>query len=525
VHDVPRGAQHVAGTCAVDKGRPSTSSQTLARAAAVACVAAAAPVWAQFSNFTPLSSSAGVTLNEAMPITFGDTEFTHFMQLSIADRNTQLLAGKPNTGNWDMITTNQTGPDAGRYLFMPFETAKSGVQRQDLKTRRTDTIWISPGDASSGTTTAQKLAAHVAFDASYWTPWGTYITAEENWTTTPGGATTNPYGRLFELTNPLAAPPITNPTDATSNEGANFFHRNVIPRVSHEGIQFDKSGNAYFIDELNGGSVYRYSPKADYADVLAGTEQYFAGGTTSVLRVGDGSVANATGAMNWVPFTDDDGNALSGAITITDPNGVTSVDGRNTTDLAAFKGTDYQRPEDLQIRRKGSSEMMFMATTTTEEVYVMNLVTNTISLFANSSTIDLATGLPVNITGTAFNNPDNLAMDSQGNIYIVEDSAGGAENDIWFAKDVNQDGDLLDTGEGLARWASNGAMGAEFTGLYFDPFNANRAWVNIQHPDSDNDRTIEITAVAVPEPSSFAVLAAGAGLLLRRRRAGEEKRL
>ena len=36
-------------------------------------------------------------------------------------------------------------------------------------------------------------------------------------------------------------------------------------------------------------------------------------------------------------------------------------------------------------------------------------------------------------------------------------------------------------------------MGSEFTGLYFDPRNKRRAWVNIQHPDSGNDRTIEIT--------------------------------
>jgi hypothetical protein len=28
---------------------------------------------------------------------------------------------------------------------------------------------------------------------------------------------------------------------------------------------------------------------------------------------------------------------------------------------------------------------------------------------------------------------------------------------------------------------------------YFDPANKRRAWVNIQHPDSDNDRTVEIT--------------------------------
>ena len=52
---------------------------------------------------------------------------------------------------------------------------------------------------------------------------------------------------------------------------------------------------------------------------------------------------------------------------------------------------------------------------------------------------------------------------------------------------------LGDAGEGLARWASNGTPGSEFSGLYFDPFNKRRAWVNIQHPSSGNDRTIEIT--------------------------------
>jgi hypothetical protein len=47
--------------------------------------------------------------------------------------------------------------------------------------------------------------------------------------------------------------------------------------------------------------------------------------------------------------------------------------------------------------------------------------------------------------------------------------------------------------EEIGRWASNGTVGSEFTGLYFDPFNRDRAWVNIQHPNSGNDRTIEIT--------------------------------
>jgi secreted PhoX family phosphatase len=359
-----------------------------------------------------------------------------------------------------------------------FETDQSGVQRHDLATGATETIWHSP-----------VLDGHVSFDPSYWTPWGTFITGEEEWETAPGGSTL-PYGRLFELRNPIDAPAIYEPLTAASNSGADFVHQNVVPRTSHEGIQFDKAGNMYFIDELNGGNLYMYVPAAKMANVKSGKADYFAAGQTFVLRVGDGNTPNATGPYAWVPFTDASGAALPGAITITDTNGVTSVDARNTTDLPAFKGTDYQRPEDMQIQTVKGREYLYVATTSTHEVYRLDLRKSTIAVFADRTTIDLATGAPV---GTALASPDNLAMDNDGNLYIIEDRAGGVDDDIWFARDLNGDGDLKDPGEGLARWASNGTLGSEFTGLYFDPTNKRRAWVNIQHPASENDRTIEIT--------------------------------
>ncbi len=97
----------------------------------------------RFSDYTPLTSSAGpvAVINEDTPITFGNPDF---QQRSIVDRTTQLAANKPNSGNWDMITVNETGPHKGRYLFTVFETGQSGVQRHDLETGTTDTIWQSP---------------------------------------------------------------------------------------------------------------------------------------------------------------------------------------------------------------------------------------------------------------------------------------------------------------------------------------------------------------------------------------------
>jgi secreted PhoX family phosphatase len=318
----------------------------------------------------------------------------------------------------------------------------------------------------------------------------TYLTAEESW------GTGSQKGRLFE---------VTNSTTAAAN-GGNFVLRNVVPRVSHEGLAFDSQKSMYFIDELNGGSIYKYVSANPNA---ASGDQYFDKGQTFVAKVDGGSNANAVGAITWEAITTATGtaNAATFSAMLNLGGGNFALDGRVAANLVG--GTDYQRPEDLEIQvAANGDERLYIATTTTNEVYMFNLTTGQSSVFANTSTIDLATGLAV---GSGLRSPDNLAIDAEGNIYIIEDRNGGVDNDIWFAKDINKDGDLLDAGEGLARWASNGTPGSEFTGLYFDKLDPNKAYVNIQHPSSGIDRTIQITAV--PEPETYAMLGAGLGML------------
>lgn len=435
-----------------------------------------------FDDFTPLASSAGPIsvggAGEATPITLSNP---YFSQVSLADRTNQnsLVPGS-NSGAWDMIDADATG----RYLFMPFETATGGVQRVDLQdtnyNTRTVTI-VAPG-----------TQGFVAGDASRTTPWGSYLTAEESWGT---GSTK---GRLFELTNPTTA------TATTSTTNPNFIQRTVIPRVSHEGLAFDAMKNLYFIDELNGGSIYKYV--SNNANATNGND-FFASGQTFAAKVNGGNNANAVGGIVWEAITDVNGGALAGVSTVLSDG---TIDGRVTANTVG--GTDYQRPEDIELQiAANGDELLYIATTTTNEIYTFNLTTNTTSVFANQNTIDLATGLAV---GASLLSPDNLAIDANGNIYIVEDRNGGVDNDIWFAKDLNKDGDLLDAGEGLARWASNGTQGSEFTGLYFSETDPNVAYVNIQHPTSGNDRLIQITATApVPEPETYAMLLAGLGLM------------
>jgi hypothetical protein len=415
-----------------------------------------------FKDFTPMTGDVGVdTLPAAAPYRLSAP---HFSQMTIVARD-PAQATRFDTGAYDMHTANETGPEAGRFLFTVFETGQAGIQRTDLRTMITTTIWSSPAAAPA-------LNSHVAFDASRWTPWGSFLTAEESWSD-PGANPTSIYGRLFEVTNPLAAP-----------ADINFVHRDILPRVSHEGLAFDKKKNLYFIDERDNSHIFRFTstdPNAHNGDY------FFRTGQTFVLRVGDGMVEEATGAATWIPLTDFNGVPLPGAVMVTDPNGKTAIDGRATPNLPAFRGTDFDRPEDMEIKTlKNGKQFLYWTTTTNHKVFSIDLSTNTVKLFASRNTIDMATGLPV---GNIFANPDNLAIDADGNIYIVEDQPGGIE-DIWFAKDEDNDG----VAEAIGKWASLSTKGAESTGLYFDKFKPNVAYVNVQHPDSGVDRTIMISA-------------------------------
>jgi secreted PhoX family phosphatase len=426
----------------------------LTLAASLALVGASAFAHgSDFDDFVPMLGDVGTaTLPEAAPYRVANPDMA---QMTIVARD-PAQAERFDSGNYDMHTVNETGPEAGRYLFAPFETGQAGIQRTDLRTMITTTIWASPAPGE-----------HRSFDASRWTPWGGFLTAEESWS--DPGAATSKHGRLYEVTNPLADP-----------ADIRIVHRDILPRVSHEGLAFDKDNNLYFIDERNGSHIFKFTsayPDADNGD------DFFAAGQTFVLRVGDGSVKEATGHARWIPITDRTGAPLPGAVVVTDPNGLTAIDGRATPKLPEFLGTAFDRPEDLEIKTLDNGrQQLYVATTTNHKVFSIDLRRNMVKLFASRDTIDAATGAAA---GTAFTNPDNLAIDRMGNIYIVEDQPGGVE-DIWFAEDRDNDG----VAESIGKWASLSTQGAESTGLYFDPTRANTAYINVQHPSSGVDRTI-----------------------------------
>ncbi len=436
--------------------------QTLTVMTATALCSAAVAASSGFSSFTPLHGEieAG-SLPEAAPFLLSSPRF---VQKTLVVRD-PLNARRFDSGSWDMQTLNETGADAGRYLFSVFETRQAGVQRTDLQTGVTQTIWHSPAAAPAPN-------SYRFFDAARWTPWGTLLTAEESWSDPHRPA--SQYGRAFEIINPLADP-----------AGIRIRPLSVLPRVSHEGMAFDRHNNFYFIDERNGSHVFKYTSQTPSDGAT-----FWDAGETSVLRVGDGTVKEATGAASWVAITDARGAPLENTIVKTDPNGAIVLDGRATPKIAPYLGTGFDRPEDLEIQTLANGEQrLYVATTGSHKVFSIDLASTVVKLFVSRDTRDMATGVAV---GEAFSNPDNLAIDADGNLYVSEDQPGGKAS-IWFVRDDDRDG----VAEEMGIWATLATVGAEPTGIYFDPFNPKRMFVNVQHPASGFDRTIEISATPV----------------------------
>jgi hypothetical protein len=64
----------------------------------------------QAGSIRMFKSHTTATADEARPITLGGPRL---LQRSVADRETQLALGIPNSGSWDMLTVNESGAAVG----------------------------------------------------------------------------------------------------------------------------------------------------------------------------------------------------------------------------------------------------------------------------------------------------------------------------------------------------------------------------------------------------------------------------
>jgi len=319
----------------------------------------------------------------------------------------------------DMNTVNETGGEAGRYLYRTHEVGSNGsLSVVDLKTGATKILVQDAG--------------YKRLDGLTWTPWGTLLFAEE----TAGG-------RLFEAFLDPKDPSVVTHVEARPQVGI----------IRHEGIGVAPDGSVNVIDELNGGSVYRFVPKRR-GDLSEG--QLYAlklTGLTDAEQVWDpATFSDKVGGFTWV--------ALDMNLVATDADAAAN----------AAHATEFGRPEDVQV----IGNVLYVANTTEDRVVAVDLKKKVLSGYVQAGVNAPVENGDAKVTG--FNSPDNLAKGPGGQLWIVEDNV---PSDIWVpSPGVNKAGAAKD----VKLFASLKDPGAEASGIYFgkDP---HTLFVSVQHPE------------------------------------------
>lgn len=363
-----------------------------------------------------------------------------YSQRIVSDEsNLNIYAGS----DWpDMNTVNQTGKHAGRYLYRTHEVRPDASNPGAYTGGAVSVVDLKTGNAK---VVVQRLDWE-ALDGIVWTPWGTLLFAEE----TGNAVFTDPdhasaiRGLLYEMK--------LDKKDPTKAEWVKV--RPMLGSVSHEGIEVDRDGNVYVIDENGPGAIYKFVPK-HYGDLSDG--QLYA------LKIDDSSNADRIGPAEWVAL---------------DMN-LAQVDARAAAVNVGASG--YGRPEDLE--RIGNT--LYVAITSEARVLSIRLggkpvVNNFVKAGLNVPVENKAAGV------TGFKNPDNVANGPDGKLWIVEDNV---PSDIWVAL-PDKDGD--GASDGVYLFASLKDSDAEGTGIYFgkDP---HTLFVNVQHSITGNDKTMAIS--------------------------------
>ena len=321
----------------------------------------------------------------------------------------------------DMNTQNETGPQAGRYLFNTYEVSANGaVGVTDLKTGKSKVI-------------AQR-ADWNRLDGIVWTPWGSLLVTEE----TEGG-------RVFEV--------FLDEEDPTTVD--RIEERGELGALRHEGIGVASDGSVFVIDELNGGSIYKFVPTTR-GDLSQGRlyALKLTGLTDAAQKWNSATFADKVGAFEWVALDQNlvrtDGDAASNAVS----------------------ATEFGRPEDVQV----IGQTLYVANTSEDRVVAIDLKKLTVSSFVQAGVNVPVENKAAGVTG--LNSPDNLAAGPDGALWIVEDNDF---SDVYRAgKDLDKDG----SADSVELFASLKDEHAETTGIYFGK-NPKELFVSVQHPDKE----------------------------------------
>lgn len=413
--------------------------------------------------FTPFESFAPLTASSTCPGAPSGRDANPF-EVPAGYRQTVFAEESPALEDlWDMHTQNETGVDAGRYVYRTHEV---GGQAPGEPPRKGAGGGLSVTDLKTGET--RMLIERNDFerlDGLVFTPWGTLLASEEVTTsrfrdpTVPQAEAGLVYEFFLDREDPSrldpSREPIT-PGDGTTDTIADGVRaRPSVGVRAHEGLRFDARGNLYGIAESRGqtdatrsGGVFRFVPdrKGDLS-----TGQLYA------LQTDD----RRYGAGRWV--------ALDREAVRVDSDREGQAKGAN----------EYQRPEDVEtgqstgVDRNNGGQTLYVAITEGAENGVMAIDLRKPEQPFAYPYVGPNAG---NAQNPDFSSADNLALDRKGNLAITEDPGGSPPSkttgdDIWIARPPKGDGEQGPNAhrpaETVARFATLKDCAAEPSGVYF----------------------------------------------------------
>lgn len=347
-----------------------------------------------------------------------------------------------------MTTVNETTRDEyelGRFVFRTHSlNGNAAITRSDLFTGKTAVI-------------AQRSDLD-ALGPIRWTAWGTILAAE----TVQGAADPHAPNAMGGLVYEIDPFPELRETPVSDN----LTVRPALGAMAHRGMAFDRDGRLYLVGgDETAGAVFMFVP--DSPDSLQ-SGQLFA------LKLDD---PDQGGAAQWVPI---DGDAAA----------VNARDAAETAGATFFVGAG---DAEVGASRDGQKKVLYVAIAgdvqgNGRRVISVDLAGDepVVRNFITPDTIDAATRQAV---GNSLQAPAELALDSQGNLYVAERSTPlTIGDDVWLAIDSNDDGQA----DAIGRFASLATFGAEPAGIYVHPFDTLDLYVNVTHPTSLNDSVFVI---------------------------------
>ncbi|MCU7812472.1 MAG: PhoX family protein [Candidatus Thiodiazotropha sp. (ex Notomyrtea botanica)] len=231
----------------------------------------------------------------------------------------------------DMNSANETGRKKGRFLYRTHEVDNGGaVSVVDLKTGEAKVIaQATDGDEPLMGPTFPEFTQGRDLDGIRWTPWGTLLFAEED----PEGCV---YEMFFDRHDPTVVVDVKD--------------RPAVGRIRHEGIEVGPKGEVYVIDELNGGSIFKFV--ADRRGDLSSGQLYAL--KLKELTIDEQSYGSGhphTGAFEWVALDRDQ----------------VQIDAKVAADWV--DATEFGRPEDVEA----IEHMLYVAETSEDRVLAINL--------------------------------------------------------------------------------------------------------------------------------------------------------